>query len=343
MFLSFDKILDRNFVFGYILPTLIFITIASFMLFYFYPNLLILLSLLVNGPNNATLNNSINYESSQIAFISSLILLQNFTTLSIVLFLVIIISIIFTVLNLSLIRIMEGYFIIDNKRIYNLSRVFKYQFNKYKSIQGELHYLANRYHLEINCYGKVTPDTQKNYNELSEKLRNEFPDNEKYILPTSFGNTIRAFEVYSRVVYGLDSIPSWNRIIAVVPNDYRELLNSTKSQVDFSVNFFYFMILLAIESLILVLLNGSYRLFILPAIFLALCYIAYRLAIYSAFEWGQFVKSIYDLYRYDLLLKMKIKIPNNLEDERKCWNELSKMFLFWDEANIERDLSEKKN
>ena len=42
-----------------------------------------------------------------------------------------------------------------------------------------------------------------------------FPDDIEWVLPTRLDNLIRAFEVYPRVVYGLDSIPAWPRLQAV--------------------------------------------------------------------------------------------------------------------------------
>ena len=75
----------------------------------------------------------------------------------------------------------------------------------------------------------------------------QFPDEEAWLLPTSFGNTIRAFEVYPRVMYGLDAIPGWLRILAVIPKDYRESVDNAKAQVDFWLNLWFLSILMIFE------------------------------------------------------------------------------------------------
>lgn len=51
--------------------------------------------------------------------------------------------------------------------------------------------------------------------QLGKRLRvvvSEFPHEEEWVLATKMGNSIRAFEVYSRVVYGLDAITAWPRL-----------------------------------------------------------------------------------------------------------------------------------
>ena len=50
------------------------------------------------------------------------------------------------------------------------------------------------------------------------------------------GTLSALFEVYPRVMYGLESIEGWDRILAVVPKDYRTLMDSAKAQTDFWIN-----------------------------------------------------------------------------------------------------------
>ena len=64
----------------------------------------------------------------------------------------------------------------------------------------------------------------------------QYPDDEFWLLPTSFGNSIRAFEVYSRIMYGIDAIEGWSRLLAVIPTEYLEKINDSKANVAFWVN-----------------------------------------------------------------------------------------------------------
>jgi hypothetical protein len=47
-------------------------------------------------------------------------------------------------------------------------------------------------------------------------LAREFPGQSDYILPTRFGNVIRAFEFYPKAMYGIDSISVWPRLIKII-------------------------------------------------------------------------------------------------------------------------------
>jgi hypothetical protein len=50
---------------------------------------------------------------------------------------------------------------------------------------------------------------KREYDDLLIELVVQFPSEQRLILPTRFGNAIRAFEDYSRQVYGADGIPLW--------------------------------------------------------------------------------------------------------------------------------------
>ena len=60
---------------------------------------------------------------------------------------------------------------------------------------------------------------------------------------------ISAFEGYSRVMYGIDAIPFWPHLSAVIPEDYQRSISSAKADVDFAVNLFYFSFMLLLEYL----------------------------------------------------------------------------------------------
>jgi hypothetical protein len=70
-------------------------------------------------------------------------------------------------------------------------------------------------------------------------------------LPTRFGNAIRSFEVYSRIIYGLEAIDGWPRLLAVIPADYRQAIDDAKAQVDFWVNIWMGSLLIWMGSLLI--------------------------------------------------------------------------------------------
>lgn len=89
---------------------------------------------------------------------------------------------------------------------------------------------------EARAQGHPDPELAENHRERLQSAVTDFPDKPGDVLPTRFGNRMRAFEVYSRVVYGLDAIPAWPRLQAVLPAQIRERLDEAKAQVDFAVN-----------------------------------------------------------------------------------------------------------
>jgi hypothetical protein len=69
----------------------------------------------------------------------------------------------------------------------------------------------------------------------------DFPDKAEFVLPTRFGNLFRAFEVYPRVIYGLDAIPAWPRLQAVMPEHSRKMLADAKSPSENEVSRFMYL------------------------------------------------------------------------------------------------------
>ena len=98
--------------------------------------------------------------------------------------------------------------------------------------------------------GESFPDYLSDYLDQLRIDRNKrFPSSADQILPTRFGNAIRAFEDYPRQVYGADSIPLWLHLSTVIPNDYQSIVEDARSQVDCLLNCFYLSICFAIFSI----------------------------------------------------------------------------------------------
>jgi len=147
------------------------------------------------------------------------------------------------------------------------------------------------------------PSDFKDIPDFLVKLRiavENFPDEEDWILPTKFGNVFRSLEVYSRVVYGIDAIPAWPRLQAVLPEQFKKQLGEAKSLMDFFVNL---MVGGGIISLLyLVIAVWTWR---LPSAWVPLLAIAvstgsYWAALVEVGQYGTHVKSAFDLYRGEL-------------------------------------------
>ena len=203
-----------------------------------------------------------------------------------------IISIILKILNLQLTQVLEGYKLIPksfftkyqqekfdflNSNTEKITSVIE-EYNKLKNKleennkKRELINLINKYELKISIIGNLT---MLNADEIYEKLvnasimltfklRTEYPFNRSELLPTSFGNIIRYFELYSLHVYGLDAIAVWTRIFQLVPETHKKSIEEAKSQVDFSVNLYYITIMFLIEYFVFSVITWSNPSILIP-------------------------------------------------------------------------------
>jgi hypothetical protein len=161
-----------------------------------------------------------------------------------------------------------------------------------------------------------------------------FPDQEQWLLPTPFGNIIRAFEVYSRVMYGLDAIPGWTRLLAVIPHEYRILVESAKAQVDFWVNLGLLSVFTLIEYAGVALHAGEAKALWLPALALCVALVASSRAKGSAVGWGHLVKSSFDVFLPELRNRLSFPRPASVEEERELWPKFSQATIYADPASL---------
>ena len=244
------------------------------------------------------------------------------------------ISIIMMITNLELIRFLEGYSSIGKKILRPK------QIKKFEDIQNKLEKAKRDRDEEVGEKKVASEETRRIYRELKSKYRNNFPPRKEYILGTEFGNVIRSFELYSMEMYGIDSIAIWDRITCLVPKGHIDYLSDAKASVDFAINILYLMMIILIEYVILLVItrciSQALTLWWIPIFAIGLAFFAYRMAISSARKWGLAVKSVFDLYRYDLLEKLDIDIPKTLDEEKEIWRELNQAFLYWDIPNIKK-------
>lgn len=325
MLSDLTKILDRNYVVGYFLPALIFITAIFLLLVLFFPEAAYQMAEVIQ---QSEVNNSIEIGiNSGLNFIMISKLLKDFWAFSLVIVVIFSLSILLMVLNRSFIRFLEGYGLLQKLR---LQKVQQWKFN---CANRNIEELDKKYLDELDTFGRPSQETVGKRMREIYSLRLKFPKEKNEILPTGFGNAMRAFEVYSRVRYGIDSIPAWPRIISVVPDDRKDTLNASKAQVDFAVNIVYLSSLTLIIYLYFTYYKGVLYMTPIPIMLLIIIKLTYSSAISSAIAWGENVKAIFDLYRLDLLTKMGFEIPGNLKSERECWQEINCSFLYWDDLD----------
>lgn len=295
MFGELPKLFDRNFAVGFFLPVATFITLSGWVLsqYGFGPGLSEYLSIdLIVGTTILGVA----------SWVGGIILLA---------------------INRDLYRILEGYGTVNPFRVFTPLE------------KGRYHRFVNQL-AQLNDEGQSCMEAGKEFplesrtkrNKIMRLLAEEFPDQEQYILPTAFGNVLRSFEIYPRVMYGLDSIDTWGRLLSVIPKDYLELVDAAKAQVDFWVNLGLAIVLLLIEYEVLALATGT-QLDMQVIILLILAgTLAPVRATSAAREWGDLVKSAFDVYRFKLLEALGIDLPNDRDEEKSIWRKYSQAIIY---------------
>lgn len=298
MFEKLPELLNKNFVVGFFLPVITFICTTLWLMHKFAQ---------ANVMVNFTANNEVEVLIGAtilglISWLSALVLLA---------------------LNRDLYRFVEGYGRFNPLRIFS-----RFERSRYFRLQSNISSLNEKYFQLEDDHRAIPGELIAKRGELMRKLVSQFPDSEAWILPTSFGNIIRAFEVYPRVMYGFDAIPGWNRLLGVIPKDYRELVDDAKTQVDFWLNFFLLSLVVFLEYVVLVSYTGIFSVLWFPVISALFSWLAYHRAKSSAVEWGEMVKASFDTFLPELYKKLRLTQNSAKPEMKQFWESYSSAIIY---------------
>lgn len=297
MLSGLPKLLGKNFIIGYLLPATLFMWLLSAMLAAFdiqAPALVI-----PTADNLAELVKLI--ETS---------------------FFVILLSIFLLAFNQRLDRLLQGYshvmkFLGEARAKRQFSRDIAPVLAEMKKIDEANRLSDKRVHSDM-----------EGFVEKLGKAARDYPDEEKWVLPTRFGNVSRATEVYPRVVYGLDGVPAWPHLLMLISKEVDEQLKDRRSIIDFLMNTFVLSAVLAAAYLALAAVNCSLSAPWIPLLLLASVLFTWKSLPLAALEWGYTARAVYDLYRPDLAKKLGLKLPPTAEAEFLFWQQVSRTMIF---------------
>ena len=177
--------------------------------------------------------------------------------------------------------------------------------------------------------GETPPlDFQKQHMRTLLFAEQRYPERNLRLQPTAFGNVVRAFEAYPRIVYNMDSLSVWPRLLAVLPKPVIQRLDSAKSQVDFWLNLW----ILSLVILLIYIVNTLLSLLIhwewLPIILIGLALHSSWQARMAAVDWGHHVKAAFDVYRHELRRQSGYGAPRSPMAEREFWGQYSEAVMF---------------
>jgi hypothetical protein len=292
------KLLDRNFAAGYFLPVVAFIAAS--------------LSLVAGFGQLPELGTTLsNLTAGQIAVITTVIGLISALG-----------GILLVVTNRDIIRLMEGYW------PFNLHKSLAWiERRRYRKRLDAIYELRRQEYIYYSKRKDVPPELASELTDLEISYAERFPEVEELVLPTAFGNTIRAFERYSSVMYGLDAIPGWDRLLGVIPKDYRELVDTAKGNMDFWVNTWLLSLLFVLEYIGFAVYGGQFKMLWVLPIALGITFIASFRARSAAAEWGNTVKAAFDVFLPELRKKLEFSPTATMDEERQLWIGFSQAIL----------------
>src|SRR5215469_1806994 len=229
----------------------------------------------------------------------------------------------------------------------------------YRLLEGYLRPLSNMNFLKQrqlrrfrNLQEQKKSVDDKSYARALVETRTRFPPSESELMPTGFGNAIRAFETYPHETYGADAISMWLRLITVIPNEFREQIDDARSQVDFFVNICFLSTVIAVAATARLLvglgeilfkpelfspyraqaLQAFYASEILSALGIVGATVSAVAAYYSATflipQWGDLAKSAFDCYLPSLANQLGYLLPKTGNERRRFWTEFSQLVLY---------------
>jgi len=229
-----------------------------------------------------------------------------------VFFTLVVLTLVLQPLQLSLIRLLEGYW---PSRLSGLARA------------GRERQLRRFDALTEAAAPRPQPPTPADLAAMGDadsQLRRLFPSEREWLLPTRLGNALRAAESRPGDPYGLDAIVAWPRLYPLLPDAVRALVDDQRDGLDLAARFCAVFAAAAAVSLALLAIHGWWLL--VPAGCLVLAWLSYRGAVAAAVAYGEGVRAAIDLHRFDLLTAMHLPLPATLEQERAVNEQLS-LFL----------------
>lgn len=225
---------------------------------------------------------------------------------------------------------------------------------------------------------------------LKAQYDQHYPPYIREVMPTRFGNILKASESYPGSRYGIDGVTVWPRLVDLISPSFQNRIQESNNGLAFVINCLALSIAFSLVSFLASLFQfliwrytiSEYKIlsqyqpqFLLetpqhfasevvrrPIYFLEVSIVPYMQDIYAqrsllyltigvlslgvaigfyyvalpqAQQYGNLIRSAYDLFRFDLLMKFRQDLPKNLADEEQSWKVFSEFFAVGKRAGKE--------
>ncbi len=265
--------------------------------------------------------------------------------------LTVIIGFTLTALNTFVLKLFEGY-VFFHRIPFMYNWMLRNQHKKANSLLRRQATLKKRIQVLEECFNetdrtrKIIRNLKQEYYTITSEYDHTYPPNLGEILPTQFGNILKASELYPGTRYGLDGVEFWPRLIHVIPDEYQQKIDNSRNELSFLVNMsilsivFYLLCIIAMfytlaaapdtlsgASLLFDTLGKALRYVVAGLIGLGFNMFFNRASIFSVSSFGLMIRSAYDLFRIDLLKQLRVKRPANSIEEFAMWKNLNEFVV----------------
>lgn len=157
---------------------------------------------------------------------------------------------------------------------------------------------------------------EREYVRLDEQLELMIP--QQNLLPTHFGNLLRAAEQAPGRKYGLNTFVCWPRLWLVMPDSTKETIVQARANLNSAAACVLASVLLIVWSL---------AIWWMPAVALLLALLSYRSMFGLGFTYGELVVAAFDVHRWDLYEKLRWPNPYDAEEELTSGLHLTQFLL----------------
>ena len=157
------------------------------------------------------------------------------------------------------------------------------------------------------------------------KFAVEFPDDERWLQPTRFGNIIAALDYAILKRYGIALNDLWPRLTHVITDDVKSKVDEANVYLDFTLMMSFLAAVTEVIAVVAIFV-GPHRPPALQGVLVAApllaCWSFYLLSMSAAQALALHIRAAVDLFRLDLLDALSIQRPATPAIEQLLWNEL---------------------
>ena len=167
-------------------------------------------------------------------------------------------------------------------------------------------------------------------------LEFRFPIDEKFLLPTRFGNLMRSCLIYPQYRYNINGDVVWPRLVNVLPKEFVGEKDDAEAQLIFLLNSSLLSYVIGLIAIIIGIafkpVNHQYL--IIGTLFLFFGYFIYRLTLSAGETFILYVRAAFDLYRFELLKQLRIDLPKSRKEEQDIWGKISELLAVGDDLGL---------